>query len=124
MILLPELIKQIRKYNRNTNTDLIERAYNYAINKHGTQKRLSGDSFISHPLEVANIIADLRLDDASLVVALLHDTIEDTTATREEIDEIFGKEIGKLVEGLTKFDRIDLANHQGGKYSKIIACCC
>ena len=120
MILLPELIKQIQKYNRNTNTDLIERAYNYAINKHGTQKRLSGDSYISHPLEVANIIANLRLDDASLVVALLHDTIEDTTATREEIDEIFGKEIGKLVEGLTKFDRIDLANHQAGNIRKLL----
>ena len=120
MIHLPELIEQVQKYNCNTNTDLIERAYDYAISKHGTQKRLSGDSYISHPLEVANILANLRLDDASLVVALLHDTIEDTTATREEIDENFGKEIGKLVEGLTKFDRIDLANHQAGNIRKLL----
>ena len=120
MIHLPELIKQVKKYNSKTNTELIERAYNYAISKHGTQKRLSGDSYISHPLEVANILASLRLDDASLVVALLHDTIEDTTATREEIDEIFGNEIGKLVDGLTKIERIDLANHRAGNIRKLL----
>ena len=120
MIHLPELIEQVQEYNCDTDTGLIERAYDYAINKHGTQKRLSGDSYISHPLEVANIIANLRLDDASLVVALLHDTIEDTNATREEIDENFGKEIGKLVEGLTKFDRIDLANHQAENIRKLL----
>jgi GTP pyrophosphokinase len=77
---------------------------------HGTQKRASGDPFFSHPLEVAAILTDLKFDDATIVAAVLHDTIEDTAATREEIDKVFGPEIGGLVEGLTKLNRLDFAS--------------
>ena len=72
------------------------------MQKHGEQKRAIGDPYFSHPLEVAAILTDLKLDDATIAVALLHDTIEDTDATRAEIDQLFGEDIGRLVEGLTK----------------------
>jgi RelA/SpoT family (p)ppGpp synthetase len=79
---------------------------------HGEQKRASGDPYISHPLEVAAILTDLKLDDATIAAALLHDTIEDTDATRGEIDRIFGHEIGLLVEGLTKLKRLELVSKE------------
>ena len=77
---------------------------------HGNQKRASGESYFSHPLEVAAILTDLKLDDATIVTALLHDVIEDTPITRAEIDQLFGPEIGKLVDGLTKIRRLDLVS--------------
>ena len=79
---------------------------------HGNQKRASGDPYFSHPLEVAAILTDLKLDDATIATALLHDVIEDTEATRTEIDELFGSEIGALVEGLTKIKKIDLVTKE------------
>jgi (p)ppGpp synthase/HD superfamily hydrolase len=100
-----ELVERVRKYNPNTNEELLNRAYVYAMKAHGTQLRASGDPYFSHPLEVAAILTDLKLDDATIVAALLHDTIEDTEATRAEIDQLFGKDIGRLVEGLTKHRR-------------------
>ncbi len=105
-----ELVDRVRKYNPDTNEDLLNRAYVYAMQAHGAQKRASGDPFFSHPLEVAAILTDLKLDDATIVAAVLHDTIEDTEATREEIDSIFGKEIGALVDGLTKLKKLDLVS--------------
>ena len=110
MIQQPDLVKQVCKYNPKADASLLNGAYEYAMQKHGTQKRASGDSYIYHPLEVAGILANLNLDDATIAVALLHDTIEDTDATRSEIDNKFGKEIGKLVDGLTKISRLDLTN--------------
>uniref|UniRef100_UPI0025EC7819 RelA/SpoT family protein n=1 Tax=Tardiphaga sp. TaxID=1926292 RepID=UPI0025EC7819 len=80
----------------------------YAMKAHGQQKRKSGDLYFSHPLEVAAILTGLKLDDATIATALLHDTIEDTEATRTEIDQLFGPKIGELVEGLTKIKRLDL----------------
>ncbi|TIO79809.1 MAG: bifunctional (p)ppGpp synthetase/guanosine-3',5'-bis(diphosphate) 3'-pyrophosphohydrolase, partial [Mesorhizobium sp.] len=82
----------------------------YAMQKHGHQKRASGDPYFSHPLEVAAILTEMHMDEATIAVALLHDTIEDTTATRAEIDELFGPEMGKLVEGLTKLKKLDLVS--------------
>ena len=79
---------------------------------HGEQKRASGDPYFSHPLEVAAILTDLKLDDATIVAALLHDTIEDTEATRAEIDRLFGHEIGALVEGLTKLKQLELVSKE------------
>ena len=105
-----ELVERVRKYNPETNEDLLNRAYVYAMQAHGAQKRASGDPFFAHPLEVAAILTDLKLDDATIVAAVLHDTIEDTEATREEIDSIFGAEIGALVDGLTKLKRLDLVS--------------
>jgi GTP pyrophosphokinase len=104
-----ELVERVRRYNPNANEDLLNRAYVFAMKAHGVQKRASGDPFFSHPLEVAAILTDLKLDDATIVAAVLHDTIEDTNATREEIDTVFGAEIGGLVEGLTKLNRLDFA---------------
>jgi len=107
-----ELIDRVKHYNPNTNEELLNRAYVYAMRAHGEQKRASGDPYISHPLEVAAILTDLKLDDATIAAALLHDTIEDTDATRAEIDRIFGHEIGLLVEGLTKLKRLELVSKE------------
>ena len=79
---------------------------------HGEQKRASGDPYFSHPLEVAAILTDLKLDDATIAAALLHDTIEDTDATRAEIDRVFGHDIGRLVEGLTKLKQLELVSKE------------
>ena len=91
-----DLVERVRSYNPDTNEDLLNRAYVYAMKAHGSQTRASGDPYFSHPLEVAAILTDLKLDDATIVAALLHDTIEDTEATRAEIDQIFGPEIGEI----------------------------
>src|SRR4030088_1608397 len=107
-----DLVERVRSYNPDTNEDLLNRAYVYAMKAHGTQTRASGDPYFSHPLEVAAILTDLKLDDATIVAALLHDTIEDTEATRAEIDHIFGHEIGALVEGLTKLKRLELVSRE------------
>jgi RelA/SpoT family (p)ppGpp synthetase len=107
-----DLVDRVRSYNPDTDEDLLNRAYVYAMMAHGEQKRASGDPYFSHPLEVAAILTDLKLDDATIVAALLHDTIEDTEATRTEIDTIFGAEIGALVEGLTKLKRLELVSRE------------
>ncbi len=107
-----DLVDRVRAYNPNTDEDLLNRAYVYAMMAHGEQKRASGDPYFSHPLEVAAILTNLKLDDATIVAALLHDTIEDTESTRAEIDQIFGKEIGALVEGLTKLKRLELVSRE------------
>jgi len=107
-----ELVERVQAYNPNADENLLNRAYVYAMQKHGTQKRASGDPYFAHPLEVAAILTDLRLDDATIAVALLHDTIEDTDATRAEIDQLFGSEIGEIVDGLTKIERLQLVTRE------------
>ncbi|UFZ06185.1 bifunctional (p)ppGpp synthetase/guanosine-3',5'-bis(diphosphate) 3'-pyrophosphohydrolase [Bradyrhizobium ontarionense] len=107
-----DLVERVRSYNPDTNEDLLNRAYVYAMKAHGSQTRASGDPYFTHPLEVAAILTDLKLDDATIVAALLHDTIEDTEATRAEIDRFFGPEIGALVEGLTKLKRLELVSRE------------
>jgi RelA/SpoT family (p)ppGpp synthetase len=107
-----DLVERVKAYNPDTDEDLLNRAYVYAMKAHGAQTRASGDPFFSHPLEVAAILTALKLDDATIVAALLHDTIEDTEATRAEIDQIFGHEIGALVEGLTKLKRLELVSRE------------
>ncbi len=103
-----ELVDRVLKYDPSANEALLNRAYVYAMKAHGNQKRASGDPYFSHPLEVAAILTEFKLDDATIVAALLHDVIEDTDVTRAEIDQMFGKEIGALVEGLTKIKKLDL----------------
>ena len=107
-----DLIERVKRYNPATSEALLNRAYVYAMKAHGEQKRASGDPYFSHPLEVAAILTDLKLDDATIAAALLHDTIEDTAATRAEIDQMFGKDIGTLVEGLTKLKKLDLVTKE------------
>lgn len=105
-----ELVERVRRYNPNTDEALLNRAYVYAMKAHGAQKRASGAPYISHPIEVAAILAGLKLDDSTIVAALLHDTIEDTDVTRDEIERKFGKDIADLVEGLTKIKKLDLVS--------------
>jgi (p)ppGpp synthase/HD superfamily hydrolase len=107
-----DLIERVRAYNPTTDEALLNRAYVYAMKAHGDQRRASGDPYFSHPLEVAAILTDLKLDDATIAAALLHDTIEDTAATRAEIDSLFGHDIGRLVEGLTKLKKLDLVTKE------------
>ncbi len=107
-----DLIERVRRYNPHTNEGLLNRAYVYAMKAHGEQTRASGDPYFSHPLEVAAIVTDLKLDDATVAAALLHDTIEDTEATRAEIESLFGHDIGTLVEGLTKLKKLDLVTKE------------
>jgi RelA/SpoT family (p)ppGpp synthetase len=103
-----ELVEKVLSYQPSADEALLNRAYVYAMKAHGNQKRASGAPFFSHPLEVAAILAEMRLDDATIATALLHDTIEDTDITRGEIDTMFGREIGTLVDGLTKIKKLDL----------------
>ncbi len=105
-----ELVDRVRAYNPHADEELLNKAYVYAMRAHGAQKRASGDPYFTHPLEVAAILTEMRLDDATIVAAVLHDTIEDTSSTREEIDQIFGPEIARLVDGLTKIKKLDLVS--------------
>ena len=107
-----DLIERVKAYNPNTNEALLNRAYVYAMKAHGDQRRASGDPYFSHLIEVAAILTDLKLDDSTIAAALLHDTIEDTAATRAEIDQLFGPDIGVLVEGLTKLKKLDLVTKE------------
>jgi GTP diphosphokinase / guanosine-3',5'-bis(diphosphate) 3'-diphosphatase len=118
-----ELVERVKRYNPATDEALLNKAYIYAMRAHGSQKRASGDLFFAHPLEVAAILTDLRLDDSTIVAAVLHDTIEDTEATLEEINQLFNPEIGALVDGLTKIKRLDLVSKraaQGENFRKLL----
>ncbi|WP_421723451.1 RelA/SpoT family protein [Bauldia sp.] len=110
-----ELVERVTRYNPNADENLLNKAYVYAMRKHGTQQRANGDPYFSHPLEVAAILTDLKLDDATIAAALLHDTIEDTDATRSEIDSTFGEDIGQLVDGLTKIQKLDLVSRKAAQ---------
>ncbi len=107
-----ELVERVKAYDPSADEDALNRAYVFSMKAHGTQKRASGDPYFSHPLEVAGILTGMRLDTATIVTALLHDTVEDTLATREEIERLFGAEIGRLVDGVTKLSRIELQSDQ------------
>jgi GTP pyrophosphokinase len=103
------LINKIKKRNPKANLELVHSAYNFAALKHAGQKRLSGEDYINHPLEVAGILADLDLDDNTIAAALLHDVIEDTDATKEDIEKVFGTKIAELVDGVTRLGTIDFS---------------
>ena len=104
-----ELIEKVRSYDPTADEALLNRAYVYAMRQHGSQKRASGDPYFAHPIEVAGILTDYRLDTATIVTALLHDVIEDTDATRATVEELFGSEIAELVEGVTKLSKLELS---------------
>lgn len=112
MIDVEDLIALVRNYNPRTNAALIRRAYDYGAQMHEGQRRRSGEPYFSHPVAVAAILTEQRLDDATIITALLHDTIEDTSATRQEVDALFGRQIGTLVDGLTKLKKLDLVSRQ------------
>jgi GTP pyrophosphokinase/guanosine-3',5'-bis(diphosphate) 3'-pyrophosphohydrolase len=100
-------VDRVRAYDPSADEALINRAYVYAVRMHGSQTRASGDPYFAHPIEVAGILTDYRLDTATIVTALLHDVIEDTDVTRADIDRLFGDEVGQLVEGVTKLSRLE-----------------
>src|ERR1700754_1566259 len=102
-----ELVERVRRYNPRADEDLINRAYVFSMKAHGSQKRASGDPYYSHPIEVAGILTDLHLDDETIVTAILHDTIEDTVATYDEIERLFGPNVARLVDGVTKLSKIE-----------------
>ena len=102
-----ELIERVKGYDPNADEALINRAYVYSVQAHGSQKRANGDPYFSHPIEVAGILTELRLDTATVVTAILHDTIEDTLATGDEIAELFGTEVARLVDGVTKLTKLE-----------------
>jgi GTP diphosphokinase / guanosine-3',5'-bis(diphosphate) 3'-diphosphatase len=102
-----ELVERVKAYDNGADEDGLNRGYVFAMKAHGSQVRASGDPYFSHPLEVAGILTSYRLDTASIITALLHDTIEDTSATLEEIESHFGGEVARLVDGVTKLNRIE-----------------
>ncbi len=102
-----ELVERVKAYEPDADEALLNRAYVYTVQKHGTQKRASGDPYFSHPVEVAGLMTELKLDQQTIITALLHDTIEDTLATIEEVERFFGPEIARLVDGVTKLSKIE-----------------
>jgi len=107
-----ELLERVRAYDPKASETLLNRAYVFATQKHGEQKRLSGDPYFAHPIEVAGILTEYRLDAATIVAGLLHDTLEDTDATRDELQRLFGEDVTSLVEGVTKLSRLELSHEE------------
>src|SRR5881398_1389997 len=107
-----ELVELVKSYDPKADEAALNRAYVFSIKAHGAQLRASGDPYFSHPIQVAGLLAQMKLDSASIVTGLLHDTIEDTVATLEDIERQFGPEVGRLVDGVTKLSRIELQSDQ------------
>ena len=118
-----ELVEEVKSYDPAADEDALNRAYVFAMQAHGSQKRASGDPYISHPLEVAGILTKYRLDSSSIITALLHDTVEDTLTTSEEIRDEFGEEVMHLVDGVTKLTQIELqsaGSDQAENFRKLV----
>jgi GTP pyrophosphokinase len=106
VIRITDIIDKVSDYDLDADLDIVERAYIYSARVHEGQVRLSGEPYLSHPLEVAGILADMKLDPVSVVAALLHDVIEDTHATPEDIRKLFGPEVLHIVSGVTKLSSL------------------
>ena len=118
-----ELIKKVKTYNRFFNPETLSKAYAFALNAHKNQKRDAGEPFIIHPIAVADILTDLRLDSATITTGLLHDTIEDTKATYKTVEKEFGKEIADLVDGVTKISQLEgkvISSSKAENFRKLI----
>ncbi len=118
-----ELINKVKSYNKFLNPETLSKAYNFAVKVHKDQKRQSGDPYVIHPVAVANILTELKLDSATIATGLLHDTIEDTYATYKTIEEQFGKEVADLVDGVTKisvFENQAVSNSRAENFRKLI----
>ncbi|MBE9555983.1 MAG: bifunctional (p)ppGpp synthetase/guanosine-3',5'-bis(diphosphate) 3'-pyrophosphohydrolase [Proteobacteria bacterium] len=112
MIRQYELVESVKSYDTGADEDALNRAYVFSMKAHGSQLRASGDPYFSHPVEVAGILAKMKLDTASIITGLLHDTVEDTVATLADISDLFGDEIARLVDGVTKLSQIELQSDQ------------
>ena len=118
-----ELINKVKVYNKFLNPEKLNKAYDFAVKAHSNQKRASGDPYSVHPIEVANILTDLKLDSATITTGLLHDTIEDTFATYETIKGEFGDEVADLVDGVTKISVLEntaSSNSKAENFRKLI----
>ena len=118
-----DLINKVKGYNKFLNPDRLNKAYDFAVKAHSNQKRASGDPYSVHPIEVANILTDLKLDSATITTGLLHDTIEDTYATYETIKGEFGDEVADLVDGVTKISALEnnaSSNSKAENFRKLI----
>jgi guanosine-3',5'-bis(diphosphate) 3'-pyrophosphohydrolase len=107
-----QLVERMRAYDPSLDESLVNRAYVYATAKHGSQLRHSGDPYFAHPIQVAGILTEYKLDAATIVAGLLHDTVEDTDATKEDIAKLFGGEIADLVEGVTKLSQLEIQSEE------------
>src|ERR1700733_13650992 len=107
-----ELVERVRAYDPGVDEDLLNRAYVFSMQAHGAQKRASGDPYFSHPLEVAGLLTDMKMDSTTIATALLHDTVEDTLASLADIQKQFGPNVARLVDGVTKLSRIEFQNDQ------------
>ena len=105
-ITIDDIINTVKSYNPQANFDLITKAYNLAYEAHADQKRISGEMYITHPLHVAMILTDLHIDDVTIAAALLHDVVEDTIYTIEQMKELFGEEVAMLIDGVTKLSKM------------------
>ena len=118
-----ELIKRVKSYNRFFNPDALKKAYNFALEAHKNQKRDEGIPYISHPVAVASILTELKLDSATITTGLLHDTVEDTRATYDTVKKEFGKEVADLVDGVTKISALEekaVENSKAENFRKLI----
>ena len=123
MINSEQLLSKIKSYNKFSNNVPLEKAYNFALEAHNNQKRVSGTPYIAHPIAVANILAELKLDSATIITGLLHDTLEDTQATYDDVLNEFGKEVADLVDGVTKISTLEeknVNNFQAENFRKLI----
>ena len=123
MLKSEELINKVKSYNKFLNPETLNKAYEFALKAHKTQKRDEGIPYIIHPVAVANILTDLKLDSATITTGLLHDTIEDTYATYNTIKEEFGQEVADLVDGVTKiseFENQAVQNSKAENFRKLI----
>lgn len=112
MLKLDDILSKVKSYNPEADLEIIRQAYAFSEKAHAGQKRLSGQPFLIHPLEVANILAEMKLDVASVVAGILHDTIEDTQAKKEDIEKLFGKDIAELVDGVTKLSKLQFNSRE------------
>lgn len=118
-----ELVERVKAYDPNVDEEALDRAYVFAMKAHGTQLRASGDPYFSHPIEVAGILAGMKMDTASIITALLHDVVEDTGFTQDDIEKMFGDEIARLVDGVTKLTQIELQSdhtQQAENFRKLV----
>ncbi len=112
MIGFDNLVERVKAYNPDSDTELLHRAFEFSAVEHAGQRRLSGEDYITHPLEVATVVAEMRLDDVAIAAGLLHDVVEDTLTTIEAVQELFGPEVAHVVEGVTKISTIPFSSSE------------
>jgi len=117
------LLRQLQANRPNEDISLIRKAWDFCVSHHEGQTRASGEPYIVHPLEVAEVLAEMKLDATAIAAALLHDAVEDTPATSEEIGQRFGDQVAHIVEGVTKIDKIQFANREDRRPRTCARCC-